>query len=172
MADDGESGGFVGGVAAGDFRPLTRARELGETREKGVAEMVRTMANGEWVPGSSTIAFAERFGIAVGTAKDWAGEASRQLRALAATDREELREVFVSRLARLEALALTKQAYTMKGEPYDAPDLRTAVAAVAEQAKLLGLVTQKVDVTARTEQLTDEQIQQRLAELGYQKRDE
>lgn len=121
---------------------ITRARE------DGVREMVRMMAAGEWVTTQSTLAVAERFGVTPGTAAHWAGEASRQLRALAAMDREQLRDVFVSRFARLEAMALAKES-VFQGISYPAPDVRTAVAAVAEQAKLLGLVVTKVeDVTA------------------------
>jgi hypothetical protein len=129
--------------------PLTRARAQGAVRAEGVLEIVAIMASGEWRGARSTLDLAKARGVSPETVRDWAGEASRTLRTMAAHDVDDLRAIFVARFERLERLALEKQAMTKEGVPYDAPDVRSAIAAVAEQAELLGLgVTREQELTA------------------------
>lgn len=118
------------------------------------------MADGLWVTGVSHAAIAEKHGVSPATVKDWATSASRVLRLSLAGDQEDLRARLVTTLERVVSAAMSKQAATMGGELYPNPDLKAAVAALSEQAKLLGLVVTKHEV-----QLTEEQARAKYREL-------
>jgi hypothetical protein len=124
------------------------------------------MADGLWVSGKSHADVAAQFGVAPATVKDWATSASRVLRLALEEDREQLRARMVVTLENLVAEAmrtvkpvLVRKAVKLPGakratvmtvtEMLPAPSLQAAVSAVQTQAQLLGLVSQKVDVTTR-----------------------
>lgn len=97
------------------------------------------MSDGRWRTGASHEVVAKKFKVSPATVKDWATSASRIIRLAIEPDREELRARLVVTLEGVVARALkTKR-----------PDLRNAIMAVAEQGKLLGLATSKIDVTTR-----------------------
>lgn len=102
----------------------TLAQEEGSRREEGVTEMVRMMAEGEWHSGSA-LGIAREYGVLPSTAAAWAGEASRQLRALERLDAEALRSSLVARLEKHERAA--------------GDGSREAIAAVAKIADIEGL---------------------------------
>lgn len=108
------------------------------------------MTSGLWVAGQSHAAIAVEFGVAPATVKDWATSASRVIRALMEADKEDIRARMLATLDTVVAKAMGKQSASMAGELYDAPDLKAAVAALETQAKLLGLVVTKHDVSTRT----------------------
>lgn len=103
---------------------------------------VELMTQGEWRTGVSHQLVASEFGVSPRTIEGWATTASRLIR-LSIGDGEEVRARLVVMLEDVHRRALQKQAATSEGDMYDSPDLRSAVAAIAEQAKLLGLVEQK-----------------------------
>lgn len=115
------------------------------------------MTAGEWVPGLSHEYVARRCGVAPATVKDWATSASRVIRLAVDGDKEDIRTRMLATLDTVIRRALGPK----RG------DLRAAVAAVESQAKLLGLVVQKHDVTNRPSvaHLTREEHQAELAKL-------
>lgn len=108
--------------------------------DRGVHEIVELMTSGRWVAGAGHADIALRHGVAPATVKDWATSASRVVRLLLEEDREVWRARLVATLE-----CVTAKAVGAKRRP----DLRAAVAAIGEQAKILGLVSQRVDVTTR-----------------------
>lgn len=122
------------------------------------------MADGLWVSGKSHADVAAEFGVSPATVKDWATSASRVLRIAVEADKEELRARLVTTLENIVAEAMrTKKAVTVRKlvkvgrkrvpstvtEYMDAPSLQAAVSAVETQGRLLGLISQKLDVTTR-----------------------
>ena len=122
------------------------------------------MADGLWVSGKSHEAIAARYGVSPATVKDWATSASRVLRLAVEQDKEEIRARMLATLENVVAEAMktvkpatVRKEITRKGkrvvvtvtEMLPAPSLQAAVSAVQTQAQLLGLVSQKLDVTTR-----------------------
>lgn len=108
------------------------------------------MASGRWVTGKSNVAIAGKHGVSVATVKDWATSASRIIRLAVEGDREDIRARMLATLDTIvaKAMRLKKPVYMLSGpgveaEMLDAPDLRAAVAAIDEQARLLGLIVHK-----------------------------
>lgn len=134
----------------------TRTRE---DADEGVRKCVDLMVTGQWVPGASHVALAEEFGVSPVTVKDWATSASRVIRL--AVEAPEHREAIRSRLVATLDTVLSK---ALGGSR---PDLKCAVMALAEQGRLLGLVTQKVDVTSKPSVagLTKDEHRAELAKL-------
>lgn len=118
------------------------------------------MVEGRWVSGASHRFIAEKHGVAPATVKDWATSASRALRLIVAVDPDEMRARLIATLETVVSKAMARQSATMGGELYDNPDLKSAVSAIAEQAKLLGLVVQKHEVQAMTPEEADRLIEQ------------
>ena len=121
--------------------PVSRAR----AREVDaiVGEIAEQMADGRWVTGRSHRELATREGVSVSRVEDWSSQAGRLLRALSASDREDLRARNAARLDHIVEQALARQAVVPQRDG-DAlvvpqPDLKAAVSAIAEQGKLLGL---------------------------------
>lgn len=90
---------------------------------------------------------AAREGADPAAVEKWASSAGRMLR-LASTDQvSALRARNVARLDEAYDLALEHEVVTADGDIHESPDIRAAVAAVAEQNKLLGLIVQKHEVS-------------------------
>jgi hypothetical protein len=107
-----------------------------------VAEIADLMASGRWTAGKSHRAMAEREGTTVEAVKKWANQAGRMLRLLNEHDLEERRARNAATLDSIveQAMGYQKVIPTDDGaEVVPQPDLRTAVSAIAEQGKLLGL---------------------------------
>lgn len=124
--------------------------------DQGVARCMSLMADGQWVSGESHAAIAKEFGVAQATVKNWATCASRVLRQISEGDRETMRAKLFATLERVLASAMaTVKPVTMRvggttwTEFLEAPSVQAAVSAIDVQARLLGLVTHKVDVTQR-----------------------
>lgn len=83
---------------------LTVSQENAERRERAVADIASRMARGDWSSGSALEVAAE-YDVSAITASRWAGEASRQLRALERLDVEALRAALVARLEKHERAA-------------------------------------------------------------------
>lgn len=109
-------------------RAKAPASELAERREQGVAAIVKLLAGGEWQAGSA-VEFAAEWSITARAASEWAGEASRQLRALERLDAPALRSMLVARLEKHERAA--------------GSGTREAIAAVSKIAELEGLVVDR-----------------------------
>lgn len=107
------------------------------------------MTKGEWVAGKSHQEVATAHGVSPATVKDWATCASRMIRTLAEVDHDQIRARLLVNLERATQLAFTRIGVTMKGKPYPNPDVRGAVAALETQAKILGLITNRHEVTNR-----------------------
>ncbi len=114
------------------------------------------MTTGRWVAGASHADVALEFGVSPSTVKDWATSASRVIRLAVEGDTQDIRarmlatlDTIVSTAMAKKGVAITRSGRDVETEFYPAPDLKAAVAAIAEQAKLLGLVVQKHDVTTR-----------------------
>lgn len=127
-----------------------------EHADQGVKRCIELMTEGRWVTGKSHQEIAAEFMVSPATVKDWATSASRIIRLATEGDREDIRARMLATLDTVVSMAMTKQsvAFSRNGsevtsELYPNPDLKAAVAAIAEQAKLLGLVVQKHDVTTR-----------------------
>lgn len=125
----------------GDSRARTR-----ENADAGVSECVSLMTSGQWVSGRSHAEVARRHGVAESTARDWATNASRIVRLAVQGDVEEIRARMVATLETVATCAIADE------------DWRTVVSAVAEQAKLLGMVVQKHEVSAMTPEEADRLI--------------
>lgn len=118
--------------------------------EEGVRRCVELMTADEWVTGESHAKVAAEFGVSPHTVKTWASAAARIIR-IAIGEGDEVRARLFVTLERLQRMAESKQAATADGEIYAAPDVKAAIQAVAERAKLWGLVEQrhKVDITVQ-----------------------
>lgn len=152
----------------------TRTRERSDA---GVRRCVELMTSGLWVTGKSGAQVAEEFGVAEATVKDWATSASRVIRLAIEGDKEDIRARMIATLDLCIAKAMTKTGAAVgKGgevSVYDAPDIKAAVSAVGEQAKILGLVAKtEMEVTLRAKQLEElppdamlAQVEDRIAKL-------
>ena len=144
---------------------------------------MRLMADGLWVSGKSHEVVAKQFGVAPATVKDWATSASRVLRLILEQDKEEIRARMIATLENVVAESMktvkpvtVRKELTRKGkrvsvsvtEMLPAPSLQAAVSAVLAQAQLLGLVSQKLDVTTRPSvaHLSREEHAQELEKLS------
>lgn len=137
--------GGVGTVPKG----ATRARAR-EDVDKGVERCIELMTGGKWVTGRSHRAIAEEFGVSPATVKDWATSASRVIRLAIQGDADDIRSRMVATLESIVAASLDKVVTDREGDVFPSPDGRVAVAAISEQAKLLGLhAPTKVDVTVQ-----------------------
>lgn len=105
------------------------------------------MADGLWVSGRSRDVVAGEFGVSPATVKDWATSASRVLRIHVEGDPGEIRARLVATLETIVSKAMSKEFSCPSvddGPPVTlaAADLKNAIAAIAEQGKLLGLHTE------------------------------
>lgn len=151
-------------------RSVTRAR----AREVDalVAEIAERMVSGKWVAGRSHRELAEREGATVDAVEKWAADAGRMLRMLSPAEREDLRARNAARLDMLYDMAVSAVRVVPTGdgdsEVVPQPDVRGAVAALAEQGKLLGLNApeqhQHAHVVATYEQLDPRQKRAQLVE--------
>jgi hypothetical protein len=147
--------------------------------DAGVERCIELMTSGAWVRGRSGKVVADEFGVSPETVKEWATSASRVIRLAVDGDTEDIRARMLATLDHVVSEAMSKQgaATTRSGKDvevtfFPAPDLKAAVSAVAEQAKLLGLVEQKhkVDVTVQAFASLDdgamlERVRAQMAEL-------
>lgn len=134
--------------------------------DAGVRRCMELMTSGKWVSGKSHAEVAAEHGVEPVTVKAWATSASRVIRRLAEEDLPEIRARILAGLERAVAMAFERQGMSLKGEPYDNPDVRGAVAALEVQAKILGLITQKHEVTKpNVTAMTREQHLEALAKL-------
>lgn len=114
------------------------------------------MVAGRWVSGRSHADVAFKHGVSPATVKDWATSASRVIRMAMEGDLEDLRARMVATLEGITA------------DAREAGELRAAVSAVAEQAKILGLVVQRHEVQMPTPEEADRLIAE-AAKLAGQK---
>lgn len=136
--------------------PPARARERGRDVDLLVVEIAKLIASRTWVPGDTAKELAEREGVTVRRVEEWAVEAGRMLRV--GHDVETYRTLNLRRL----------DAQYQKAE-----DTKAAVAAVAEQNKMLGLhapTMHKVDVSVQayaklSESEMLEHVEQQIARL-------
>lgn len=128
--------------------PHARARE---DADKGVARCVDLMTSGRWITGRSVDIVAREEGVSPETARRWAANASRIVRASIDGDLDEIRARMLATLDTVVDKALTRTAVAVSKDgsvtAYEAPDLKAAVSAIDTQGKLLGLHTTKLDVT-------------------------
>lgn len=125
---------------------MTRGSRAREENDVGVQDCVDLMVSGRWVPGKSVHVIAEKHGVSWRTVENWATNASRIVRLAIQKDTEDIRAQLVATLADIVS------------EARDAGDRKAAVMAVAEQAKLLGLVVQRHEVQAMTPDEADRLI--------------
>jgi hypothetical protein len=130
-----------------------RARE---DADAGVRECMELMVAGRWVAGTSHAELAAKHRVAPTTVKDWATSASRVIRLALEGDKEDIRARMLATLDTVVSKGMqTVKVATIGPEGardskfYDAPDLRAVVSAVETQARLLGLITTRHDVTTR-----------------------
>lgn len=102
-----------------------RAREV----DLLVLEIARKMASGQWVAGPSHAELAQREGVDPITVRQWAAEAGRFLR----LSREEDRDAIIARDA------ATLETVVQMAMDAGQPDLKAAIAGLAQKHKLLGL---------------------------------
>ncbi|MCL2724793.1 MAG: hypothetical protein FWD69_10190 [Polyangiaceae bacterium] len=104
-----------------------------------IAGVARDIAECKWSYATS-LELQAKHGVTQDTVARWVREAERQLRGMATADRESLIARNSARLDHIISVALKRELPNSKtGELYLSPDTRTAVAAVAEQDRLLGL---------------------------------
>lgn len=146
------------------------ARRKREDSDAGVRDCVDLMTAGRWVTGHSNRVIAKKHGVSPATVKNWATSASRIIRASVEPDREDIRARMVATLDTVVARAMRlKKPVYMRGDGegvttlMDAPDLRAAVAAIDTQARLLGLVVQKHEVS-----MTEDEARAKYRELTGQ----
>jgi hypothetical protein len=116
-----------------------RSRPTRSAADAGVRKCMDLMAAGMWVSGRSHADVAFEFGVAPATVKDWATSASRVLRLAVQADPEDLRARLLTTLENIVCEAMKTF------------ELKAAVSAVAEQAKLLGLIVQKTQEVPMSE---------------------
>lgn len=133
---------------------MDRKRESNRQRTRvdadaGVQDCIEIMTAGEWVAGRSHKIVADKHGVSPATVKDWATSASRVIRALATVDQGEIRTRILTGLERATELAFKQIGVTVTGEEYSKPDIKGAVSALVAQAQILGLITNKHEVTSK-----------------------
>ncbi len=130
-----------------DDRSVARARV-----DALVGEIAALMASGDWVAGETVKVLASREGVTVSAVEKWSAAAGRLLRMT--QDPKEIaakRAQNCGRLDEVYAMALDNVVIDRESNVHLVPDIRGAVAAVAEQNKLLGLITEKHEVRGVTE---------------------
>lgn len=153
-----------------DVPSATPARAR-EDADEGVRECLRLMTSGQWVAGQSHEEVAAKHGVSPATVKNWATNASRIIRLATDEAKEDIRARLVATLDNIVKTAMQKQgcAVGKTGEAhyFDAPDLRAAVSAVETSAKLLGLITNRHEVTQKPHvaHLTKEEHLEELEKL-------
>lgn len=119
-----------------DSQEQTEKRlDLRARARAGVAECLRRMTMQVWRTGKSHQEVADMFGVQYDTVTGWASTAS-QIILHSIGNGEDVRARLLAGLERINEMALD----------CDEPDLRAAVAAISEQAKLLSLITTNVRV--------------------------
>jgi transposase-like protein len=146
--------------------PSARAPRAREDADAGVRDCLDLMTSGRGVTGKSHLEVATRHGVHPDTVKKWSTNASRIIRFAIEGDVEDIRARMISTLDHIVATAMVTKKVATTGEGrdkvaefYDAPDLRAAVAAIETQARLLGLVVQKHEVT-----MTEDEARKILAD--------
>lgn len=133
---------------------VPRARADGDA---GVSQCLELMTTGKWVPGRSHQALAAEHGVHPDTVKKWATNASRIIRLAIEGDVEDIRAQMLATLGTIvsEAMSYERVVTDRNGnsETVPQPDLKAAIAAIAEQAKLLGIVTQKHEVAVSPDEM-------------------
>lgn len=155
------------------------AERRDETSDKAVEEIVRMMADGRWRTGASHALIARKYDVSPATVKCYATSASRVLRALAELDKEDVKARLFATLERVvsKAMRTVKPVNFTSGigrerlietKLVEHPSLQAAVSAIEVQAKLLGLITNKADVTVRPSvaHLTPDEHRAELERLG------
>lgn len=141
--------------------PSARAPRVREDADAGVKDCLDLMTSGRWVTGQSHLEVADRHGVHPETVKKWATNASRIIRFAIEGDREDIRARMLATLDTIVAKAMTTQDVFTTGindkgglvsEFRDAPNLSAATQAIETAAKLLGLVVQKHEVAAMSEE--------------------
>lgn len=129
-------------------RPPGNADHVREERDRRVDLIVSRMAGGRWFAGRSARKLAKTWGVNVHTVHDYAREASGILRrAYDASSAEELRAMVLAGYDAVMRMAMQRKGYSLTGDSYPNPDLKAMLGALDGRAKLLGLITQKHDVT-------------------------
>lgn len=130
------------------------------------------LSSGRYRPRRTEHELAQVWGVASQTVRNMSAEAGRRLASDHSPERhEEIRARLVARIYAIGDAALNrrKEVLNMAGEPVAVldPDCRTALQSVVEAATLLNIREERwrgrVDVTA----LTEEQILEQLAAVGY-----
>lgn len=141
---------------AGHAREVVKSAVLADA---GISHCIKLMTSGEWVRGRTGATVAEEFGVSPRTVETWAAQANRVILHAIDGDKEGIRARMLATLDHVVATHLAK-------------DGRTAVAAIAEQAKLLGIVETRHKVEVSVQQyaaLTDDQmleaVESKLVEL-------
>lgn len=132
---------------------ITRARtRTGAERrpvvDKGIKDIIQMVTEGRWRSGIGHAEIEAKYNITPVTSRAWATQAHRLLR-MAIGEGEDIRARLVVMLEDIHHRAIEAQSVTKDGQPFDSPDLRSAISAISEMGKLLGLVEtkHKVDVT-------------------------
>jgi transposase-like protein len=116
------------------------------------------------VSGASHEEIAQKHGVSPATVRDWATSASRVLRLAVEADPEDIRARLLTTLEKVVASAMGRTSPKSTGDLYSNPDLKAAVSAIAEQAKLLGLVVTKTQEIP----LSEDQARAKYRELTGQ----
>ena len=125
-----------------DLSDPARAREI---REQRVDHIVGLMSRGQWRAAASHRELSREWDISIGAVQDYAREASGIIRHLVSDDADNVRAQIIACVEQIRYDALNATKSTIGGDEYNAPDLNAALKAVELHAKLLGLITQKVD---------------------------
>lgn len=131
--------------------PAGHAREVVKTAvlaDAGISHCIELMTSGQWVRGKTGADVADLFEVSPRTVETWAAQANRVILHAIEGDKEGIRARMLATLDYVVSKHLEK-------------DGRTAVAAIAEQAKLLGIVETKHKVEVTVQQyaaLTDDQM--------------
>lgn len=136
--------------------PAGRARR--EVSDQGVRHCIELMTSGRWVIGKSGPEVAAKFKVSPETVKEWAVSASRCIRICIEDEgaREDIKARMIATLDYIVGLNVED-------------DSKVAVSAIAEQGKLLGLVTQNHKVDLRVEQFEQLEPQALRAKLLEQR---
>lgn len=139
-----------------------RAREI---REERVDHIVGLMSKGQWRAAASHRELIREWGVSLGAVQDYAREASGIIRHLISDDADNVRAQIIACVEQIRFDALNATRHTLEGNEYDAPDLHSALKAVELHAKLLGLITQKVDQRVTdAKRVLDDDLRMRILE--------
>jgi len=128
------------------FKERTAARQAGDpaharaVKDQRVDHIVRLMAHGEWHGAGSHHELSDAWGVSIAAVQEYARIASGIIRVVVEGNPDEVRAEIIAGIEAIKAQAIKQR------------ELRTALQAVDLKARMLGLITNKVEARVEAAQ--------------------